>query len=202
MMITSRTSFSVMFLQTLRNSSFCIKRIRSAEASSSGDRGPAEVELPVPCLGSIVEPVGLVAARPQEVRDLVAASREQLGDQAPVAPSPVGLRAHEAGHRPPDLGGERCLPPLAPHAGCVAAERGDANACELFLARLATQPPAQLDRVPIADRSLTESVAKSCSVELGIAPRAGVPPDVDECLHARLAQGLDELVEGSDSVAD
>ena len=131
--------------------------------------------------------MGLAAAGAEQVDDLVPAGRQQLGDQAPVAPPPDGLGAHEAGRRPGELGGEGGLPRFRPHPRGVAAEGGDADAAEVLLARLAAPAPAELDRVPVADAGFVEGVGERNLVELRIAARVREAADVDEGLDTGFA---------------
>ncbi len=52
------------------------------------DELAAEVQLPVARFGFGEEPVRVRLARPEEVEDVVAARREELRDEAAVAPPP------------------------------------------------------------------------------------------------------------------
>src|SRR5919202_1422317 len=101
-----------------------------------GDERAAEIEPSVADVALIVEamPLDLVCA--DEVEDVVAAGREQLGDQPAVAAPPRRLGAHEAGRRRREGALERLLPLGAGDARGVAPERRDANAREPLLARL------------------------------------------------------------------
>lgn len=150
----------------------------------------------------MVEGVCFTASRPQEMDDFLAAGDQELGDETPVAPLPGGLGAHEARGRLGKLTREGVLPLRGAHAGGVAPEGRDPEAAELLLTRLAAEASAELDRVPIHDPGLGESVLEGPLVELRVPARAGEAADVDESPDAFLLQGADELLEWSDAVTD
>src|SRR5919201_436780 len=92
-----------------------------------------EVEPAVADLTLIVEAVSSPFARPEQVDDLVAASRQELRDQPPVAPPPERFGAHEAGRRRGERLGEGGLPLRPAHPRRVAPECRDADAGEALL---------------------------------------------------------------------
>ena len=150
----------------------------------------------------MVETVWLLSFGAEQMRHGVAPGDEQLRDQTPVAAVPIRLGAHEAGGGLGELFLERPLPAGRPHAGGVAPERGDAEARERFLARLAAESAAQLDGVAVDDAGPLERHSKRPPVELRVSSRAGKAPNVDERLDLGSAQRLDQLVERTDSVAN
>jgi hypothetical protein len=119
--------------------------------------------------------------------DSVAACNEQLGDQPPVAAPPERLGAHEAGRRICKRLGEGALPGLGSHPGRVAAEGGDSEAAEPFLARLAAAAAAQFHRVAVGDSRVAQGLRERGLSELGVASRAWKAAHVDEGLDLRFA---------------
>jgi hypothetical protein len=102
------------------------------------------------------------------MHDMLPAGMQELCDQTPVATPPQDLRAHEARSWVGERRGQRVLPPLSTHAGGIATEGGDAKAAEYILARLASEPTAELNSVPIRDPALLEHRSKSWLVELRV----------------------------------
>jgi hypothetical protein len=127
---------------------------------------------------------------------------EELRDQTPMATPPKRLRAHEARKRLRESRGERGLPPLGTHAGGIATERGDAQTAEPLLSRLTGETAAKFDRVPIRDPSVLERRLERKLVELGVVPRAGEAPYIDECADARFAENRHELCRRPRPMAD
>src|SRR5947209_18100419 len=123
MMITCRTSLSVMFLRF----PFPLYLTNRVGWGFLGDQCATDMELSVPDLGLVVEPVRPAPARPEEVDDGLAAGREELGDQPAVAAPPHRLGAHEAGRGLREGRRECRLPRRGAHAGGVTTERGDAK---------------------------------------------------------------------------
>jgi hypothetical protein len=112
--------------------------------------------------------------------DRVTAGDEQLGDQAPVAARPKGLGAHEARRGLSELFGQRYLPRLGSHPGRVAAEGRDSDATEALLARLAPEPSAELNRVPVRDPGRAQRLPERRLPELRVPLGARKAPHVDE----------------------
>lgn len=150
-------------------------------------KGAAEIEPVVPRLSFGQGLVLLPLARSEEVHDMLPSGMQNLRDQASMAAPPKGLRAHEAGSRFRHRCGERCLPPVGAHAGGIAAEGSDAKATEVTLARLAVEPAAKLDRVPVGDSALLERRLESRLVELRVVTRAGKASHVNKRARASLA---------------
>src|SRR5262245_1408043 len=180
MMITSRTSLSVMYSDP---SVFllCIKRIASADASDSGHSRPAQEEGSVADFSFIVEPMGLSLSWAEEVDDLVSAGCQELRDQPPVAAGPERLGAQEAGRcRVGESRRERGLPGVGSHTCGVASKRCDADAGELVLAGLSAEPTAELDGVAVGDADVREGVSKRSLVELRVATGRRIAAHVDQ----------------------
>src|SRR2546421_9740301 len=134
---------------------------------------PAKEQLStsIPCL--VGGAVGLLLGGAEQVDDRVAPCGEELGDQAPVAPLPRCLGAHEARRGLGERTGERLLPLRLSHAGGVAAERRRPDAGEALLTGLACSPAAELDRVAVRDSRRLERLAEPLLPELGGSARAG-----------------------------
>src|SRR5579884_789223 len=134
--------------------------------------------------------------------DLVPAGVEQLGNEAAVTPRPERLRAHEARLGLCESCRECLLPLRCRHPRRVAAERGNADAREPLLPRLAAAPTAELDGVAIVDARLVDGGRESGLVELRMPPRTREAPHVDECLHSGFGQHLEELLDRPRAVPD
>jgi len=139
---------------------------------------------------------------PDQVDDLMASCGQEVGDQAPMAATPVGLGTHEARPRLVERDGERFLPGGQGHAGRVAPESRDPDAVEPLFSRLGASPPAELDGVTVGDAPVAEGARERRLVELRVALRAREPSHVDERLRACLPERLDELLGGPCSVSD
>src|SRR5918996_243681 len=131
------------------------------------------------------------------MEDPPPARRERVGDQAPVAADPPGLGAHDrdalfAGERLElgEAGGEL----IARHVVGVAAELV-ALPGAVRRVRQGFAPPAQALAEPaVADAGLEEDRGEGGSLEMGLATRARIAPDVGDQLDAGAAQQLDELL--------
>ena len=132
--------------------------------------------------------------------DFVASGLEQLRDEPPVAALPRCLGAHEDRIGLGERIRERRLPLRAPHAGRIARE--GAEALEALLTGLAGAKPAELDRMAIVDAGRLQALGERLLVELRVASRRRIAPDVDERAASRFLQALDELLDGSPSVTD
>jgi len=106
--------------------------------------------------------------RAEEVEDLVAAGREELGDEAAVAPLPGRLCAQEARRGLRERLGERPLPLRPFHPRCIAAEGRRRDAVETLLAGLSTAPPAELRSVAVADPGRRHGEGQGLPVELRV----------------------------------
>src|SRR5205807_7458624 len=124
--------------------------------------------------------VGLLLGGAEQMDDRVAPCGEELGDQAPVAPPPKCLGAHEAQGGLGERAGERRLPLRLSHAGGIASERRRPDAGEALLAGLARAPPAKLDLVAVRDSRRLERLAEPLLTELRVSARAGEAAHVDE----------------------
>jgi hypothetical protein len=135
-----------------------------------------------------------------DVDDAPAAAAESVGDQAPVAPSPIPLRAHDRG----GLAARKLLEPLEAggelvglHVLGVAAERVVAPHRRGPSGGPA-RPPASAELLAerlVVDSGGGERVAKRAGIELRMAPRARKPPDVAQDLDAMTAEEGDETVD-------
>jgi uncharacterized cupredoxin-like copper-binding protein len=132
----------------------------------------------------------------------MASCGQEVGDQAPMAATPVGLGTHEARRRLVERDGERFLPCGQGHAGRVVPESRDPDAVEPLFSRLAASPPTELDGVTVGDAPVGEGARERRLVELRVALRAREPSHVDERLRACLPDRLDELLSGPCSVSD
>src|SRR6266700_8030251 len=204
MMMSSRMSLSISAFSI--EISIAIKRFGSAVRSRSGRRSShenvADIELALPDVRLVVEAVRPALVRADQVHDLVAAGRQELGDQAPVAAPPGCLGAHEAGSRLREGLAEGLLPRGRAHPRSVAPEGGHAQAREPLLSRLAAEAAAQLDRVPVGDPGLGQSGFEGTLVELRVPARARKAADVDERGYACGGQDLEQLLERTGTVAD
>ena len=162
----------------------------------------AEVEPSLTILTDVPRAVPLHAARGEDVNHVMATRREQLRDQAAVATPPRGLRAHEARSRLREGRLEGRLPFRCRHAGRVAPERADGDACETLLAGLVAPFAAQLDRVPIFDSSLREHGGEGVTVELRVPSRGGKTADVDKCSDGGAVQTLHQFRRRTHPMAD
>ena len=98
--------------------------------------------------------------------------------------------------------GEGRLPPVAAHAGGIAAEGGDAKAAEAILPRLTGAATAELGRVPVGDPVVLDCDGQIRLVELRVVARARKSPHVDERADASLAKDRYELVPRPRPMAD
>lgn len=132
--------------------------------------------------------------RAEEVKGGMASGREQLGDEPPVAALPERLGAHEARGGLRERAGQSLLPGLRGHARRVAAEGRDGEAGEALLVRLGASPAPELHDVPIRNSRFWKGLCERLAVELGIAARTRVAPDVDKRPDLCPSERLDELV--------
>jgi hypothetical protein len=142
------------------------------------------------------------ASRSKEMDDLVAACPEKLGHKATVALLPWGLRTHEAR---PGLEEGRCkrlLPAGGGHSRDVTSKGANPNAAEALLAGFARSAAAEFDGVPITDPFRAKGRFDDGLIELRVATRAGVPPDIDERLHSCLEERRHEFVGRTRAVSD
>lgn len=166
------------------------------------DEVPAKEEISAAVLRVVRRPVRLSTAWREQVHDIVAASRQQLRDEAPVAAPPQGLGAHQARGRPVERVGEGRLPRLTGHPGRVASERRLAQAREPLLAGFAASTPAELHRVDVRDVRVGKRPRERFPVELRVSARSGKLPDVDEGARADLRETVQELLGGPGPVTD
>jgi hypothetical protein len=157
------------------------------------DEGAAEIQTTAARLGFEQRLVLLALAGSEEMHDLLSASLQELGNQAPVAPPPERLRAHEAGGRLRKHLSERRLPSRSAHAGGIAAKRGNAKTVERVLAGLAGEATAELDNMPVRDPAFLEHRSERRLVELGVVTRARKPSHVDQRADAGLLEDRHEL---------
>src|SRR4051812_32753232 len=210
MMISSRISFSIAVVVNVSGPpDVPVASVRRRAAPPPGsrtrflrDEDAAEVEPIRARLGHHPGYVRLGGSRAPQGAYLVPMGMEQLGDQAPVALPPRRLRAHQGGRGPGEGGSERLLPAGRRHPCRVGAESRDPDAAVPLLAGLVREPAAEVDRVPIGDACSLESRHERASVELGVAARAGIAPDVDERLHPGGGEEADELLERTRAVSD
>src|SRR5437763_6672777 len=141
-------------------------------------------------------------ARSKQMDDAVPARRQQLGDEAAMAPPPHRLGAHEAWGRLRERGPQCLLPGGLAHPRRIAPEGRRSDAREALLARLATPATAKLDLMAVGDPGVRQRLRESVLSKLGIPPRLREPPDVHERLDVRLAQASDELLARSRTVAN
>ena len=140
--------------------------------------------------------IGLSLTGSEEVNNAVPAGMQKLRDQAPVAPPPECLRAHEAGRGLRKRHGERRLPAFAAHAGGLAPEGGHAEAAKGALSRFIGQAAAKLDCMPVGNPAFLEHRSERQLVELRIVARAWKAANINERGNA------DELIGRSRPMAD
>ena len=134
--------------------------------------------------------------------DFVAACRQELRDQAPVAAPPRRLRAHETGSRLGESVLECLLPRFGAHPGRIASKRGHTNAGEALLAWLVRAPPAKLLRMTVGDSGRGQRLCERRLIELGISPRARKAAHVDQAFGPRLPQTVDEFFGGTGAMTN
>ena len=191
----------------LREPRLAARRLADSSRRPSGSRllryeGAAEIQAALEGLGFEQRLVLLLFSGSEEVHDAVPAGPEELGDQASVAAPPEGFRAHEARGRFRDRGSERRLPSLRAHAGGIATERGDADAAEGVLARLADEATTEFNCMSVGDPALLERSSKSGLVGLRVVTRTREPPHIDERGDPGVAKSGREFVDGPSPVAD
>src|SRR5690606_30505017 len=130
------------------------------------------------------------------------------GDEAPVAAPPQGLRAHHcealAGGRALLEGGERLAERRRVHVLGVGAEGVDApDGMPRLLLRQRAPPSSEDVAAPLVrDAGLRQRALERLPREVRVTTRAGEAAHVDEDAHVRLAQHLEQLLEGARAMAD
>jgi hypothetical protein len=122
-----------------------------AKSRVLGYESPAEIQPAIARLSFEQRLVLVSLTGSEEVDNAVPACMQKLGDQAPVAAPPEGLRTHEAGRRLRERRRKGRLPAFAAHASGVTAKGGYAEAAEGVLARFTSRAAAELDRMPVGN---------------------------------------------------